>query len=128
MRGSTVLMSMMMAPGLALASTPSEPSTVASTSGDAGNIVTTMSLAWATPAAPLPRRAPSSSSTRIGSGLMSCTTSEKPLRCKFAAMGRPMRPSPMKPMVVMQSSILRDVMKPVMRVASSPREGEGQAP
>ena len=63
-----------------------------------GSMVKTMSLAAATAATSRRRARPSASSARTGSGLTSKTTRREPLRHRFDAMGRPMLPSPMKPM------------------------------
>jgi hypothetical protein len=58
-------------PARPFARMPSGPTTAASTSGEAGSMVITTSDACATPATPLARLAPSASSARTGSGLMS---------------------------------------------------------
>src|SRR5262249_50930731 len=106
--GSTVLISMRICPGRPLARMPSALSTVASTSTELGSIVITTSLACATPAAPLAARAPSDSNTLTGSGLTSYTTISNPFLRRFDAIGRPIRPSPMNPILSISWSFSPD--------------------
>src|SRR5437016_489189 len=71
-----------------------------------GSIVTMISDLVATSATVGALLACNNSSSRTASGLMSLTVSRKPLRQRFEAIGRPMRPSPIKPTFSMRFSIL----------------------
>ena len=51
-------------------------------------------------------RAPSRSTARTGSALMSWTTSWNPFRQRFEAIGRPMFPSPTKPTVITTAPVV----------------------
>src|SRR5688572_16776509 len=59
----------------------------------------TMSLALVTSATLDLGLAPSAASNSTGLATTSCTASAKPLRTRFDAMGLPMLPSPMNPIV-----------------------------
>src|SRR5579864_616616 len=97
--GSMVLMSMTAPWRRRCARTPSGPATTCSTIAEVGSIVITTSLPAATAATVGAARAPRSASARTGAGFTSCTRREKPLRHRLAAIGRPMLPSPTKPIV-----------------------------
>jgi hypothetical protein len=102
--GLIVLMSMTSVPGAALARTPSGPSSTDSTSGESGSIVITAS-APATASATLPAARPPAAVSRSRPGrLRVCPATSNPALTRLAAMGDPMMPRPMKPIVFMNTS------------------------
>jgi len=100
--GDTVLMSMITVPGLRFANTPSVRPMTSRTTAEFGSIVTTMSDCDATSATLAVPRACNASSSCTAVGSMSFTTRRNPLRHRFDAIGRPMRPSPMNPTASMR--------------------------
>ena len=63
-------------------------------------MVTMMSLCFATPATLAPALAPAATTVATASELMSRTTRSKPFLTMLMAIGRPMRPSPMNPILL----------------------------
>jgi hypothetical protein len=106
--GAILLQSMTIVPRCRALKTPSGPSSTRSTSGESGTIVKMRVACRATSAGELARAAPAATTSSTGSGLRLCTTSGNPAFNRFFAMGRPISPSPMNPIVsAMARSIVR---------------------
>ena len=96
--GDIELMSSRMLPGRIASARPGSPKSTASTSGVSGSMVMTTSAFAAFVMEPA-RTAPSATSASTAAWFRSCTAGLKPALSRFAAMGRPMTPSPMNPML-----------------------------
>jgi hypothetical protein len=97
--GAIVLVSMRIVPRCRALNTPSGPSMTSSTSGESGSIVMMRVARRATSADDVARTAPAATNSSTGPWLRLWATTEKPAFSRFLAMGRPMTPSPMNPMV-----------------------------
>ena len=99
--GAIVDMSIASLPSLMPSAAPSSPKRTASTSGESGSMVIAMSAAPAASAGvPAPVAPSSSASSAARAGLRFQTVSSKPATATFAAIGRPMIPSPRKATLV----------------------------
>ena len=92
-----MLMSMTRAEGGRVCTTPAGPNRTCSTCSAKGSIVIAKSASRAASAAEAAGRQPSAAALRTASGSMSWARTRCPPRAKQAAMGRPITPSPMKP-------------------------------
>jgi hypothetical protein len=95
--GSIVLMSIISIPGRPVSVSPPAPLTTPATSGVFGSMVMTTSQAATSAARSVARAAPRSTSTAMCASAVSNADSANPLRRSDVAIGRPMLPSPMKP-------------------------------
>ena len=105
-KGPTVLWSTSSCPGCVVASRPFSPWNTCSTAGTSGRQVSTMSQRPATSEGLEAATAPAAAMASTLPRLRLCTTSGKPARSRFRAMGEPIRPSPMKPTVGCAASML----------------------
>ena len=97
--GAMLLLSMRIVPGCSALKTPSGPSSTSSTSGESGTIVMMRVARRATSAGDV--RASGTRRDDIVDRPLAAAVHDdgKPALSRFFAMGRPMRPSPMNPMV-----------------------------
>src|SRR6266540_3578875 len=95
--GSTLLRSMRIVPGLARSTNPPGSRYTASTSGEAGSEVSTISELSTTSRAEPAFRAPASSRFSMALGFVSKTVIGNDAFTTFSAMGLPMFPTPMNP-------------------------------
>ena len=103
--GEMLLMSIRIVPGWIPWNTPFVPSRTCTTSAESGSMVMIRCVRRATSAGDPARDAPASTSSSTGAGLRLCTTRGKPFLRRLPAMGLPMSPRPMKPIV----SVIRKV-------------------
>ncbi len=92
-------MSISTVPGRTPSNTPFGPASTSSTSGESGTIVMTTVASRATSAGLPATCAPARASVSTGPRLRLCTTSVWPALIRLSAIGRPIRPRPMKPTV-----------------------------
>ena len=102
--GLMELISTRMQPRRAPSKMPDSPSTAASTSGPSGSIVMTISDFEATSEQDAPRTAPFATTSSTEPRTISYTISWCPAFSKLFAMGRPIIPRPMNPIVDIRCS------------------------
>ena len=98
-KGAMELMSIMTEPCLAPSRTPSLPRITSSESAESGSMVITMSARDAASAEVVALEAPSAANSSTGSVFRLWRTREWPAFIKLRAMGFPMIPRPMNPML-----------------------------
>ena len=115
-------------------STPSRAaaSVAASTVSGSGSSVITISAAAPTPSAEPPSVAPSATSASTGPRLRLCTTTPNPAASSRAAIGRPIRPSPITPTSMVSPYPVRSRPRAGLRGSGTVRrvtaEADSQAP
>ena len=103
MSGRMLEKSMISAPARAWPNTPSSPARTFCTSGESGTIVATTSASRTASAMLAAPRPPAAASCSTRAGLRLYPVTSKPALTRLAAIGAPMMPSPMNPILVLMS-------------------------